>query len=371
MTTPQLKQDTPNIELKRSKIATIAALCTIGLAITPTTQAQTLSDSVDTLLEAVEYACPNTWEDLGEKIPENLPSIIWGNSTDQANYATYYANLPSTPDSLSDSQRDAALADNETIISECTSARTKLLSKYYSNLPQDVVAAMSELDYEPGDIVDGFEIGDIRFTTRLEPADGWFFITHNQTIGRGDSNATLNDDDFETLFNIAKRWPINTDSNGTVVKNWGSHIAKLPNLTSRAIIPTAVGTHATYGVGKEFGAASREASVPLPIHNHTTDSKGAHTPSTKSGTGGHGHNVRVSVYDGSNRTDYGTYFEGKGRPGYERTLSAPIQSSTHGHAMNPVPGHTHTTLNKGVNGAKITYYTSQPSIYLKAEMKYK
>jgi len=100
-----------------------------------------LTKSVEQLTNDVKLACPNLWEDLGIKMNDGATSggaSIWGINeaveSDQDDYSTFVSNLPNGSSATADFE------DIDRILTHCTSARTALLSLFYSNLPQEVVA---------------------------------------------------------------------------------------------------------------------------------------------------------------------------------------------------------------------------------------
>jgi len=354
-----------------------------------TLASSTLTESVEQLVQNVEAACPVIWEDLGEKIESEVSTDLWdaSNTSDSAAYIAYHTSKDSTPEELTEEQKTAALSNNSVVIADCTSARTALLSKFYSNLPQDVVAAMADLNYEPGEVIDGFEVGDIRYTGRQTAADGWIFLHGEQTVGSAGSGATYSGDEYRALFELASQWHIasfqpgppeidpvsglpvvyqiaNVDADPTV---WGNNFAlTLPDMNGKVI---AGGSNAD--LGKEFGQRTRVISLgQLPTHNHTASNAGNHNHAMGNDT--HSHRIRASAYVGSAtaRAGWDYFGQSRPRPGYQHTYKAEktILNDTHKHSLTAAPKHTHVINNAG---SSQPLDVAQPSIYFRVEMKYK
>jgi len=338
----------------------------LSLASTASFASQELTESVEQLVQNVESACPTVWEDLGTKIvSDGLTSALW-DSTDTADrdsYITFHLGKASTPSTLTTAQQNQALSDIDIVVADCTAARTALLSKFYSNLPQDVVAAMAGLDYEPGEVVDGFEIGDIRHTGRLQAADGWIFLHGVQTVGSSGSGATFAGSDYRALFELALLWAPNR---GTAI-NWDAgQKAVLPNLNGKVI---AGGGSTT--IGNEFGLRNRVISLQqLPRHTHNTVLAGHHNHTMGNDT--HSHAMRTSTYLGSATPRAGWDYFGDGRPraNYQFTHKSgkTILNDTHKHTLTGAGGHEHSMSNAG-NSQPLDM--AQPSMQFRVEMKYK
>jgi len=342
-----------------------ALIISLSLSSTVSFASQELTESVEQLVQNVELACPTVWEDLGVKIVnEGSTATLWdsSNSADQDSYINFHLSKTSTPDSLTTAEQNEVLSNTDIVVADCTAARTALLSKFYSNLPQDVVAAMAGLDYEPGEVVDGFEIGDIRHTGRQQSADGWVFLHGVQTIGSSGSDATLKGNDYRALFELAKAWAPNTGN-----EVWGSgNTVTLPNMTGRTLVAGS-----SSDIGTTFGQQSMIMTpAQLPTHSHTMNSKGHHNHTVGNDT--HSHAIRTSAFEGGGGAPAGWDYFGKARPrpGYQLTFPAnkAIISDTHRHTLTGAGSHKHTIDQVGDSQA---FELSQPSLRVRVEMKYK
>lgn len=358
-----------SISLVRTSLQILAFTGLVSL--TSHLHSQSLTESVDDLTQSLAKACPKIWEDLGEKMDSDFAGDPWVQTGDdaaaleEADKADYISHLASVNEAPADEAAETlALAEISVIVGHCTAARTALLSKYYSHLPQDVVAAMASLDYEPGEYVDGFLIGDVRLTTRDTPAPGWFFLT-GQSIGSASSSADLSGDDYKALYEIATSWDINLEANNPDIGTWGSGgKAIMPNPQGRSIAAHSNPAN----VGHRWGNNNKTLSISnMPSHNHTAQNvpNHAHTTDWK---GNHSHDLWSSAYAGGNPGAY-RYFEGKGRPNYQYTIfGATENTGSHQHNVNGGGSHTPIINHKG-GGAKFSLW--QPSIYFRAEIKYK
>ncbi len=339
-----------------------------------------LSVQSEKLFGDFQKSCPSIWEDLGSKINETEANAIaqaWStadpNSTDEN-----VIGIISDKDQFIQQTSAPAPITAASIIHHCTIARTALLSKYYSNLPQNVVVAMQDIDYKVGDIVDGFEVGDIRHTGRSNEAKGWVFL-YGQTIGANNSQATLKGEEYKKLFELAKTWAPNTGS-----EVWGnsgnSGTVQLPDMRGRVVTTSDNLGGQTKGVlnnlsarkiGGAFGAEKTSLSIAnMPKHRHELGKNPAHTH-TVGPNGAHSHRLRTSAYAGSGapQTTW-QYFEGRARPNYQNLIGkgAVETAANHDHSLTSQPGHTHTVTEKGSGQA---FLNSQPSITFNVEMKYK
>lgn len=318
-----------------------------------------LTTSVEDLTQGVESACPKLWEDLGEPINTEFTGDVWASAPDEFSGDDA---IEQDKSAYVDSQGAAGdLTNIEQIAANCTAARTALLSKFYSNLPQDVVAAMSKLDYKPGDSVDGFEVGDIRHTGRRTAAKGWIFLA-GQTVGSASTSATLKGEDYKELYQLARYWAPNAGTS----KNWSKgDIITLPNMSGRVI---AGGSNSN--IGRTFGSANVKLNTwHLPTHTHSMANAGHHNHAMGI-AGNHGHKIRTSLFKGSSVTQNSwNYFEGRARPNYQNTIpGATIAAGNHKHSLTATGNHKHTISSAGSSSPVGLY---QPSMYFRVEMKYK
>ena len=181
----------------------------------------------EALVAEVAAACPIRWENLKDEVlPETDVSDVWlGDAEDKQAFEDW----------VSTTNPDAELADIEAMVNdfifvanECISRRISLLTALLDTLPQDVVAAIANLDYDESLLPDdGYSIGDIRETGRLDPSPGWM-ILFGQTIGSDASTADYRGDILEELFYIAKNWKPNQGD-----EDWiGGDIVFLPDMRS-------------------------------------------------------------------------------------------------------------------------------------------
>lgn len=316
---------------------------------------------VEQLISDMQRACPEIWQDLKVRIdPETTVNLWADNEADKSDYTDYLQENGELPP-----EGTPYFSDNNMIAAHCTAAQTLLLSKYYSNLPQQVVAEMATLDYEIGDTFDGFEVGDIRFTLRTTPARGWIFL-EGGTVGPEGSGATYAGQEFEALYSIAL-----TLSEQNMNINPAEHVwptgkpLKLPDMTGR--VPVA-GTNDQ--IGTTFGQESITLTQDfLPRHNHNTNGGGGHNhPITAAQD--HGHDLYSSIYTGSSsgRSDY-LYFEGKARPNYQNVIKGATKlDGGHTHNLTPAPNHTHPITMTGTSNPSLNL--SQPSMRFRVEIKY-
>ncbi len=341
----------------RPAIGVVSALL-LNVVFTATHASEPLTESVEELVQKVEVACPKIWEDLGQEIDASLQGSLWdaNDPADQVAYLGFLENQNGAP-----ADPVAAPADTATIVANCTAARTALLSKFYSKLPQDVVAAMSSLDYEPGDVFDGFEVGDLRHTGRKTAAKGWVFL-EGQTIGNTNSSAQLAGREYQALFELAKGWAPNT---GNEVWQTGDSV-KLPNMSGRTLVGGS-----SSNIGTTFGRATMVMTpAQLPTHSHTMGAAGNHNHAVGNNT--HSHAIRTSAHKGAAGRPAGwDYFgEARPRPGYQHTYVAnkTIVAATHNHNLSVAGNHAHTINQTGGSQA---FSLAQPSLRVRVEMKYK
>lgn len=336
--------------------------------------ADELTTSVQQLTQEVQQACPTVWEDLGATIDPEAVNI-WNEGeigdNDKSAYIEYLAskNRPIDP--------ETSYSNIDTIVANCTEARTALLSRFYSNLPQDVVAAMGALDYEPGDNVDGFEVGDLRYTGRTEAAKGWIFL-HGQIIGPEGSTAGLIGTQYRELYEMAKLWHPNTGEESWV----NGDTVQLPDAKGKTLVSIDLSSELQLG----HGAGGQQATIVesteqigktignkeivltqnnLPSHNHGTS--GVHTHAMGD-AGNHKHKLKSSVYGGSSapQSTY-SYFEGRARTNFQNAIqNAVVPAGNHRHTISNSGSHVHESV-----GISEPFSSYQPSILFNLEIKYK
>lgn len=377
---------TPAWSSLSASLATLR-LSTAGLAVVLATtfagsaSAQTLTDDINELTAKVAGACPQQWEDLQTEINSEEAGDLWADQADKDAYLVFLAVEPS---------ETAHLSDNATIAGHCTAQRAGLLNAFMGKLPQNVLTAMSDINYEPGETIDGFEVGDIRHTARPTPARGWVFLL-GQTIGKAGTGADLEGDEYKELYELATGWAQNgggqpnincaeTTAEGeggttTIVvecspaaaidtTNWwdDGQVLKLPDMQGRTIVgrvvapttpeeyenPTAaVKNSDAWKVGSEIGAETHTLTThDMPEHSHTMENAGSHN-----------HNLRVYRGSGGN------------------SLNAIIRADSIGYAFTDTVTHSVTesgshkhTIRKSGKGEP--HSIMQPSMIFNVEMKY-
>jgi microcystin-dependent protein len=180
-----------------------------------------------------------------------------------------------------------AMADDvATVAAECATQRLGLLDGLVDKLPNDALAAMAAVTETLSDAVgslnnDGFLVGDIRFTGRHEPAEGWVFLL-GQSVGNADSGADLAGGDYEELFELARTWAPNNGAEDFA----GGDLVLLPDMRGRVPAgPDAMGGSAANRltnpagsqIGGTLGAESHQLTIAqMPSHSHGMSTAGNH-----------------------------------------------------------------------------------------------
>ncbi len=302
------------------------------------------------LTERVKAACPSVWEDASVIIDAAVGGEIWSSAQDRTDFDIYLTENGYIPID--------GIADDPNVVAEyCARQRVDMVTAIMSNIPDDVLSGMSSIS-QPEDSADGFLVGDIRMTTRREPAQGWMFL-YGQTIGDLGSGADMESPDFKALFLMAGAWyPYDTaweipPSETELLDMWNSKQSIiLPDTRGRVVAGidnreyddrTSRSTRADRMAGTTGNDKQSLSTWHLPKHTHTTSSNGNHTHSIKTVTGpvsGGGGIKRDSSFKGN-------YWQsGK---------------------VSTAGNHRHTVNSAGHGGS---IFMLQPTMFLSIELKY-
>ena len=313
-----------------------------------TTSASSLDLSL--LEQRVAEACPVRWEDLKTAIePETVSGDLWqANSADRDAFILFLEtelglNAPE-PAALQ------AMADDvATVAAECATQRLGFLDGLVDKLPNDALAAMSAVSEALEDSTasldsDGFLVGDIRFTARPEPAEGWVFLV-GQSVGNETSGAVLAGNDFEELFELARAWAPNTGAEDFA----SGDVVTLPDMRGRVMagVDSMGGVDANRltdpladQVGGGTGAETHQLTESeMPSHSHGMSNAGNHSHSY----------TDVSTHSGSSMA----YGSGRGDSNQNRTTGT-------------AGSHQHTIHSSGGNQP---HPIVQPTLVFNVEMK--
>ncbi len=329
----------------------IVAACLALTIILPSVGTTTPLD-LSTLGQRVVSACPAIWEDIKAAIePESVSGDPWqADATDRDAFIDFIEaelglNAPGP------AELEAMADDIATVAAECATQRLGLLDGLVDKLPNDALAAIDAVTEQLSQSIggldnDGFLVGDVRFTGRPEPAEGWLFLV-GQSLGNVDSGADLAGEDYQALFDLARTWAPNTGSEDFA----SNDVVVLPDMRGRVLagLDNMGGTAANRLTaaaasqpGGSIGAQSHALSVDeMPSHAHGMG-----------GAGNHAHSYEDVRPVGGSTIDSGS---GKG------TASDTKWTSTTGY-------HVHSIYSTGGGQA---HPIVQPTLALNVEMKYR
>lgn len=379
------------------------------------------------LLAAVADGCPAKYEDIFVEIDnaDDLSSI-WGGLDDEAAFrARYEVNNSISGAAPSVAEVNAVMGDVAAIHFECNAHRLNLLHQMVTLNTNDATESLEVISgiVDAIDLGSGrWETGDVRTTSRLNPASGWIFLD-GRTIGSSLSTADHRGDQYEALFeqiNLlnptnAKSWTNNEsialpDLRGRSI--YGSTAmggAAAPTLNDAAVDASLAGT-----LGGVFGSdmitldgnqlpththamsivgVHNHDSSAVANHSHTSNNAGSHShPMNYSGT--HDHDLKQGLYAPGNYGP-GTYSNrwptGGLRPSTDGNNSATLTMSvlaagnhkhvisnagTHKHTINSAGGHDHSISNSGNHahsnasaGSSAPVNITGPGVAFNVEMK--
>lgn len=307
---------------------------------------------INVLNQRMLDACPGLWEDIRDDIDTGaIDGDHWqGNTADRDAFIDFISSEMGAaapgPEGL-----DAMADDLATVAAECATQRLGFLDGLIDKLPGDALAAIEAVSEHMQGAAsalsqDGFLVGDIRITGRLDPAEGWLFLA-GQSIGGTDSGADLEGDDYQALFELARGWAPNSGAeefgNGDVVRlpdARGRVIAGLDNMggTVAGRLTDSAASRLADGLGAE---THQLAVSQIPSHSHGMGSSGNHSHSY----------TDVSTHSGSSIA----YGSGRGDSSQTRVTAS---AGNHSHSI-------HST------GGNQAHPIVQPTIVFNVEMKYR
>ena len=257
-----------------------------SVALLPTAASASTLD-LSLLEQRVVDACPALWEDLATAIePGDVSGDPWqANGADRDAFILFLETELglNAPDSV---ELEAMADDVATVAAECATQRLGFLDGLVDRLPGDALAAMAAVTEAleagvEGLNDDGFLVGDVRFTGRSEPAEGWEFLL-GQSVGNAASGADLAGDDFEELFALARTWA----PNGGGEDFAAGDVVTLPDMRGRVLsgVDSMGGAAANRltdpaadQVGGGVGAEAHQLTVDqMPSHTHGMSTAGNH-----------------------------------------------------------------------------------------------